>query len=270
MSTDIKKTMPSTELAVLDHDPRALRELLAPLGGTISLSDLDRIKMPSGGALTFAVPTASGEEPRRTLTGVIVGVQLRRAFWSAPYAGAGVAPDCASADGVTGVGDPGGECVLCPHSQFPDGGAPGCRQTAEIMLFASGDLLPTIVTASPASVRPVARYAAALVKRGYRLCDVVTIFGLERATSRGGIVFAKLTLTMVGVLEPAQRQRLREIVAALGFTPAAAPAPASEAPVPPVEREPGCDDVEIPEHATLDVTTDDDSPPPVVEDDVGF
>src|SRR5262249_49026956 len=51
-------------LAILEQDPRELRELLSQTlgGGALELQDLDRIKMPTGGALTFEVPTPAGTE----------------------------------------------------------------------------------------------------------------------------------------------------------------------------------------------------------------
>jgi hypothetical protein len=262
-TTDLTTTSaPTTALAVLDHDLHALRELLVPLGGALALSDLDRIKMPAGGALTFTVPTPGGEEPRRTLSGVLIHVQQRRAYWSQPFGGGGVAPDCVSADGFVGVGDPGGECLVCPHARFQDEEAPACRLTAECLFFQAGDLLPTILVASPASVRPVTKYLVSLAKRALKVSDVVTTFGLERVTSRGGIQFARLTCTMTGTLEPAQRTRMREIISMLGFGTHPSPATATSE----VQEN-------IPEHATLDLTTAEDvipPPAPPTDDDISF
>src|SRR5262249_27223102 len=196
----------------------------------------------------------SGEEPQRQLVGVLVYVNPHRAYWSHEFSGVGTPPDCVSADTITGVGDPGGTCLLCPHSRYQNGEAPACRLTADCVFFQPGELLPTVLTASPTSVPIVEKYVLALIKRGLRYSDTVTTFGLERVTGRGGTCSRRLTATRSAVLEPPQRQRMREIVMALGLTPAAS-APAGQTPVPTGEREPGCDDGEIPEHATLDLTT---------------
>jgi hypothetical protein len=106
---------------------------------------------------------------------------------------------------------------MCPYARFQDDLAPTCRLTAEGLFFQAGELLPSIVVASPTSVRPVAKYVVSLVKRGLGVADVITTLGLERATSRGGILFARLTCTMTGTLAPAQRTRMREIITLLGL-----------------------------------------------------
>src|SRR4029450_12815372 len=91
-------------------------------GGVIELQDLDRIRMPTGGALTFEVPTPAGPESRPTITGVLVHVQQRRAYWAQAFdeTGGGTPPDCTSADGITGVGEPGGACARCPLATVQD------------------------------------------------------------------------------------------------------------------------------------------------------
>jgi hypothetical protein len=264
------RSAPGT-LAILEQDPCELRALLAQTlgGGALELQDLDHVKMPAGGALTFTVPTPTGEESRRTLTGVLVHVQQRRAYWPSEFSGSGTAPDCSSSDGIVGVGSPGGACAVCPLSQFPqEGGGPPCRLTAELVAFLEGDVLPTIVTVSPASVRVVARYLLALAKRGLRYSDVVTVLGLERAQSQSGIAFARLTCTMTGPLEPTQRARMREIIAALGFGTPPTLAASSATPVP----TPSSDDLDIPEHATLGLIGDAGVPSPATstDDDIPF
>src|SRR5262249_22792546 len=111
-------------------------------------------------------------------------------------------------------------------------------------------------------------YLLSLAKRGLRYSDVVSVFSLERATSQSGITFAKLTCTMARILEPAQRARMREIVAALGFgTHPTVPA-SSATPMP----TPSSGDADIPEHTTLDLTGDDDVSPPATptDDDIPF
>jgi hypothetical protein len=266
--TDVALRKEPGAVVILQQDPAELRELLSQTlgGGAIELQDLDRIKTPTGGVLTFSVPTPAGDKPQPTLTGIVVSTRIRRAYWAEP--GAGSPPDCASPDGIRGEGDPGGACALCPLSKFPeDGGAPPCRRTMDVVFFGDADRLPTILALAPTGVQAAERYKLALVKRGLRLSDVVTVIGLERATARGGIIYAKPVFTMRSLLEPAQRVRMREIVAALGFGVPAAPT-ASAAPA----AAPAAPDDDIPEHATLDLTADDDVPPPVPppDDDIPF
>jgi len=125
-------------------------------------------------------------------------------------------------------------------------------------------LLPTILVASPASVRPVAQYLLRLTKQGLRYSDVVTRVSLERATNRSGIKFPRLMLTTDRVLEPMQRSRMRAVVATLvggGAARTTAASPAAPAPA----CIPGDDDV-----GTVDLTTEADVPPAPVDEEVPF
>jgi hypothetical protein len=267
LSIDVALRAPAAlpTFAALAHDPEEVRALIhSTLGGTIELKDLDRIKMPSGGSLSFTVTTPAGEEACRELVGVVLHVQRKRAYWPAEFSGSGTPPDCASGDGFVGVGDPGGDCLCCPLARFQDGERPACRETVDVAFLAPGDLLPTVLAVSPTSVRPVAKYLLSLTKKGLRHTDVVTRFGLERVTSQAGMVYARLTCTMLGPLDERQRQHMRALVGALAFDPAAA---AGGTRSNPAVRTPGEDDVNIPEHATVDATLDTDQPPPGTDED---
>jgi hypothetical protein len=264
MTSNIAGRNAPSPLAIFEHDQHELGDFLGRTlgGGALALQDLDRIKMPTGGSLAFTVPTASGDEQRRSLTGVVLDVTRHRAFWPGAFSGTGAPPACSSADGVVGVGDPGGLCADCPQAAFGENGeAPACRLTAECVVILDSDLLPTILVASPTSVPRVVKFLLSLAKRGLRYHDVLTSFGLERATSTSGIAFALLAPTMLRVLEPHERARMREIVAALGF---GGSAPASTAPPPVPTHAPA---VVIPEHALVDPGTDDDVPPPAADAD---
>jgi hypothetical protein len=141
---------------------------------------------------------------------------------------------------------PGGVCRWCPNSQFLDG-TPACRETLDLVFLAPGELFPSILVVSPASIAPVRKYVMGLWKfYGVHPSAVVTEIGLERATSRTGIVYSRLTLRMVHALPAVQQVKMREVVAAFGFG-----------------TKPNNDAV-----GTVDVGSDD-APPPT-DDDVPF
>jgi hypothetical protein len=61
----------------------------------------------------------------------------------------------------------------------------------------------------------VRKYFVALTKRGLCHYHVVTEFSLERATNRRGIVFSRLVLKQVRLLDEWERGRATEVAAAL-------------------------------------------------------
>ena len=84
----------------------------------------DRVTIPSAGGTTFELP---GELPGETdavkeFTGVILYHHPLHAFYRERFTGGNNAPDCGSYDGMTGVGNPGGDCASCPLNQFGSGG----------------------------------------------------------------------------------------------------------------------------------------------------
>jgi hypothetical protein len=123
-------------------------------------------------------------------------------------------PDCASADGIIGVGDPGGVCADCPHSSFIDDEAPACRAFIDIFFIAPGELFPTILTVARGGITQVRKYCVGLTKRRLPLHHVVTEFSLERATNRRGIVFSRPVLKQVRLLDERERSRATEVVTA--------------------------------------------------------
>jgi len=73
---------------------------------------------------------------------IIIDGKNSRAFYRTAYdpkkaKGGDVAqPDCKSADGITGVGDPGGECKTCPMSQWgADGKPPPCALSYDRLIW---------------------------------------------------------------------------------------------------------------------------------------
>jgi hypothetical protein len=207
------------------------------------------------------------------LVGVILAAQAKRAHWAAEYDGGHAPPDCASRDGVVGVGTPGGICRTCPLSTFGDDGtSPECTESMDVTFLGLDEDLPTIVGVHKMSVKAVRQYAHRLRKYRLDLFAVITELGLRPAQYRNGMPFTRLTLKAIRMLTPAEQARMRTVLGVFGFgsagpadaggTPAAVPA----GKVAVTARVPGEDD--IPEHATLDVTTEDtDTPPGPTTDD---
>lgn len=204
-------------------DPTEATELLRDaLGGeTLAFKDLDRIKVPSGGGTTWEVPTLEGEQAMKELRGVIIQRATRRAYW--PYSmeerpdDDDGRPSCASIDGEIGVGEPGGECGLCPYNEFSSDlkGGPGkaCKETRQLFLLTENDLLPIAVTIPPGSLANAKAYFLRLLRNQLRPEEVVTRLMLEKAESQGKIKFGRVTFAMESRLSPDAKQRIHEFAA---------------------------------------------------------
>jgi hypothetical protein len=196
-----------------------LRDLLADaLGGdTLAFRDLDRVKFPGSGGTTWEVPSLDGEIATKELEGVIVQRNTNRTYWSTILEDRADdddgRPDCASVDGFTGVGSPGGDCAVCPLNEFGSDlkGGPGkaCKETRQLFLLTKDDLFPLVITVPPGSLAVVKDYFMRLVRRQVLPHTVVTKLTLTKEKNSANIAFAKLVLTKGETLSPEAAARVK-------------------------------------------------------------
>ena len=150
--------------------------LQSNLGGEeISPNDLAMVKMPTGGGVHWAVPTAEGEESVPTITGVIVHIARTRAWWRSNET-TGDPPDCSSVDGLNGHGKPGGLCMGCPNNEWGtavnDAGNPtkgkACGEKKLLFVIREGQILPTVVRVSTASLCVIKKWQLGITSIGVR------------------------------------------------------------------------------------------------------
>jgi hypothetical protein len=219
---------PKQELVVSNYSALAvpaekfvgfLRENIGAQG--LSTFDLDKIKVPGGGAVSWEIPTLEGPKPFQVLEGIIVHFKDIRSYWKEKYgAGAGnVPPDCNSDDGVVGVGNPGGDCQKCPLAQFgtatnekgePTAGQ-ACRQIRLMLFLRQESLVPMLVVIPPSSSKNARQYFLRLISNGYPYYGVTTQLRLERQKSGGGVAFSQATFAMGRKLEPQEFERVQVI-----------------------------------------------------------
>jgi len=185
------------------------------LGGAgLNPSSLERVTIPAGGGLSFTLPTLEGDEDLRSFEAVILLHTAQRNFWSKPYSGEDTLPDCSSADGITGVGDPGGECHFCVLNQWgshPSGtSAKACKETRTLYLLRPGELLPITLSIPPSSLGTFAHFVQRLSRAALRYSAVRTRFALERTKSGGGIEYARLSLSLAQVLDEGEARWMLE------------------------------------------------------------
>lgn len=211
--------------ALLRMDANEARELLADaLGGeALAFKDLDRIKVPSGGATIWEVPTLDGEVGMKELKGVIIHRGSRRAYWPYPME---ERPDdddgrpvCASVDGLIGVGEPGGSCAECPYNEFNTDikGGPGkaCKETRQLFILTESDILPLVLNIPPGSLANAKAYFLRLLRNQLKPEAVVTVIKLEKAESAGKVKFGRVTFAKGENLSPEAQQRLRDYAAVM-------------------------------------------------------
>jgi hypothetical protein len=183
--------------------------------GGLSEFDLPRIKIPAGGGLQWAVPTLEGEAMEPAIEGVIVLARDTRAYYSQPISetGGSQPPDCWSADGATGSGQPGGACLACPLARYgsaPGGRGQACKQIKQLFVLRGNLLLPEVVTLPPTSLKPAKQYLMKLTSQGVPYYAVVTRIGLERTKNSQGIAYSRAVLSFVRRLSPEEVERARD------------------------------------------------------------
>lgn len=190
-----------SDYVVLQESPEKIKAVLkANVGPTgLTRGDLQRIKMPTGGATNWSVENIRGkEESVDEIEGIIVEKRPARVFWSEPIekTGGSSPPDCASDGGDVGVGNPGGNCHRCPMNVFGSdvkgGKGKACKELNLLFLLTREKLLPKLLAITPGSLTTVRKYLLALVDERLPFYAVTTKFRLERAKNSSGISFAKV------------------------------------------------------------------------------
>lgn len=179
-------TLENFDLVTLDND---MMEAFAEEMDGLGTIPYDRVKIPSGGGLSFEVPGETEDEPEVTqeLVGVIIYHHPVNAYWRDKFSGANEAPDCASSDGKTGVDRETGECKnckTCPLNQFAeDGSGKPCKNTHRIYLLREGKPIPIILTVPPTSLKYVRDYIGkGLLLKGLRSHQALTRISLKRSS----------------------------------------------------------------------------------------
>ncbi len=184
-----------------------LTTIKANTSGPIDQFDLDRIKIPAGGGTAWEIPTLEGNDVAKEVEGIIVHHKFGRGYWDKPMedTGGGAPPTCASNDGNTGVGEPGGNCETCPLSRWgsdPKGGrGQACKQTKVLFLLRPGTVIPLLINLPPTSIKQATNFLLRLSSFERPFYTVVTKVGLQKKANAQGIDFSQATFSMAGKLD---------------------------------------------------------------------
>lgn len=213
---------------VLDPDGEAFDLLVANIGDMddagLSFGDMDRLTMPPGGTTRWLVPDLTeGEISLDELVGIVLRWETSRAFWESDDV-TGEAPDCASrdgrmpipeglfaADGERAAENPGGTCKDCPMNQFGSatkGNGKKCKESKLLYLMRPGELLPTIVSLPPTSIKPLKSFLLRLATKAqakYNQAEIGLTVKVVVGGPGNGQKYGVVVPRLVRVLDPAER-----------------------------------------------------------------
>lgn len=192
----------------------ALRENIA--GDQLTEFDIPRIKVPGAGATMWQIPVLDGFESAEYVEGVILKWVNRRAYWSGKFKGGNEPPQCTSQDAVTGVGNPGGACNLCPFAAFGSSeneespNAQACKHVKLFFVLLPQSLLPNVLVVPPTSLKNSRHYMFQLSAQGIPHTGLVTRFKLTPNRSNSGYDYSQVTMLPGERLSPEARDKIRE------------------------------------------------------------
>lgn len=157
-------------------------------------SDFEKIRIPTAGNLNWTIPTLSGGETVSEFEAIILHHQPTRSYWQKSINSGSTPPDCASKNGLTGTGDPGGDCTECSMAQFGSSpnskGRQACKLTENLFVLLPESYLPMVLVLPPSSLKPFRQFIMQLSTANVPLQSVVVNFTLEKALSRSNIAYS--------------------------------------------------------------------------------
>lgn len=203
--------------------PEEQRELLEVMQANLSEDvpvDFPRIKIPSGGGLTFEVPGEEEADPVKELVGIILDHYRINAFWQDEYAGAGTPPTCSALDGRNGIGQPGGDCGTCLQnawgSNAKGGRGKACKNIRRVYLLVEDELLPYLLALPPTSLDDFNTYMQRLTsKHKAPYFGAISKVRLYKTANKDGIAYSAVAWSFAGVLPPQEKSAMKNYAQSL-------------------------------------------------------
>lgn len=208
---ELARRYPVMDPEIFNEIKRTVDANIGP--GGLDEQQLEKIKIPAGGATMWLVAGLEGEDSLKELAGIIVAWRDIRLYWRIPYAERGkhkAPPDCTSKDGIWGEGDPGGYCNKCPLAKF--GSDPkakrgqACKQVRQLLLLRDGRDLPEVVNIPPTSHKSVQTYFLRLGSYRIPYWGLVTHMKLEKTQNLDGVDYARVLFTAGMRMSEAERR----------------------------------------------------------------
>jgi hypothetical protein len=182
----------------------------------ISLFNLERIRIPAGGATSWTIADPTGEESSiPEIVAMIPHKKGERNYWKQGFneSGGGTPPSCHSDDLIKGYGDNGegeGEhvCRVCPRNQWKQGensaSSKDCREMRILFVLRQGreeHIFPSILVITPGSLKALDGYLTSLTSRAIPYFACLHKLTLEKVRSKGGITYASIRPKMLRELK---------------------------------------------------------------------
>lgn len=206
---------------------KALEANLAP-GETMSVSDLVRVTIPSGGGTTFTIDTVRGEEDVKSITGLFVYYGMRGLLWPSQETGEGMRPLLVTNDLRVAykVGEDYGDLspeaiescrnedgtydwqklVYNKWGTDKNGRGKRCKESRILGILQQNEAFPVIISAPPGSLAAIKTFVHRLPVAHYQ---AIVELSLERENNKGGQPFSKLSPKMVGTVSDDEAEAAR-------------------------------------------------------------
>lgn len=216
---------PEHFLALEMVEAGGIAELIAENIGVsgLTLFDFPRVDIPAGGSTLWQIDTPEGPTGVNALEGIILMAQDHRVYYRSSYGGGNEVPDCASADALIGIGDPGGLCQNCPNAKWGSalrqdgtkGRGQACSLRKQLVFLRPDEYFPMLIDLPPSSLGGLKQYMVSLTGRGMKYYQVITSIYLSSVRNDAGISYSKAEFRMIGPLEAEVAAKAAEYSAAI-------------------------------------------------------
>lgn len=167
-------------------------------------------------------------ESIKELRGVPVFKQKTRGYWQRNER----IPECSSQDGVTGTDKEGQvhKCAECPFNQWGSGtdetgqhtAGKACKEMRRLFLVQPGNILPSMVSLPPTSIKNYDKYFSARLQKGIADVDREAIISLRPEKGATGFSYAVAEFKLGDEVPMADRIRFAQMREAVQAAAAAA------------------------------------------------
>jgi hypothetical protein len=222
LTTASDAEVPAVILALTGGDAADIQEAMRENfdGESLTAWQLPRAKINPGEIPAWAIDMGEGPEMEKSITGIILEKRVSRAYWENPLGtgGGNTPPDCISLDGITGIGNPGGECATCPLNAFgtavdasgKQARGKACNEGRQLFVITEDTpVIPILVTLPATSIKPLTKFMMGLATKQSAYWKNVVTLGLEQQQNADGIKYSQLKITDPVKLTPAAVEVVR-------------------------------------------------------------